>query len=91
MKDITLKKANTINWEEPETDERDKIENTTKLNLSKIQEPRGNDDLVDNDTDLEHVPVHDTKEVANKINKNLLLWLLITNKIKKWMIRVEFR
>ena len=37
--------------------------------MSKIQEPRGYDDLVDTDIELEHGPVHDTKEVENEINK----------------------
>ena len=39
--------------------------------MRKIQEPRGDDDLVDTDIDLEHGPVHDTKEVENTMNKNL--------------------
>ena len=35
--------------------------------MSKIQEPRGDDNIVDTDTELEHDPVHDTKEVENTI------------------------
>ena len=49
----------------------DHIENTTKLNMSNINEPREYDDLVDTDTDLEHGPVNDTEEVKNIINKNV--------------------
>ena len=39
--------------------------------MRNIQQPKGDDNLVDTDTDPEHVPVHDTKEVANKINRDI--------------------
>ena len=39
--------------------------------MSNNQELRDYDDLVDTDTELEHGPVHETKEVENKINKNI--------------------
>ena len=39
--------------------------------MRKIQEPRGDEDLVDIDTNTEHGPVSDTKEMENIINKNL--------------------
>ena len=41
--------------------------------MRKNQELREDDNLVDTDTDteLEHGPVHDTKEVRNIINKNI--------------------
>ena len=39
--------------------------------MSKAQEPRGDDELVDTNTGLEHGPDHDTKDVENTINKNL--------------------
>ena len=39
--------------------------------MRKIKEPRGDDDLVDTDTESENGPVRDTKEVANTINKNI--------------------
>ena len=37
--------------------------------MRKIQEPRGDEDFVDTDIDPEHGNVHDTKEVANTIEK----------------------
>ena len=61
-----------MSLEESETDERDQIENSTKLNMSNNQELRDYDDLVDTDTELEHGPVHDTEEVEKTINKNVI-------------------
>ena len=57
--------------EEWETDEGDQIENQKISNMIKIWEPREDDNLVDTDTESEDGPVHDTKKVENKINKNL--------------------
>ena len=70
---IQKKQANEMNLESSETDERDQIENPTKSNMSKIQEPRGDGGLVDTDTELEHGSVHDIKEVGNKMKKILPL------------------
>ena len=39
--------------------------------MRKIQEPRGDDDPLDTDTDLKDGPVHDTKEEANTFDKNI--------------------
>ena len=39
--------------------------------MSKVQEPRGDDNIVDTNFDPEHGHVRDTKRVANTINKNL--------------------
>ena len=39
--------------------------------MRKIQEPRGDEYLLDTDTEQEHGPVNDTKDVENKINKNI--------------------
>ena len=39
--------------------------------MSKVQEPRGDDNIVDTDNDPEHGTIHDTKEVENINNKNL--------------------
>ena len=47
---IKTKVNNTI-LEESETDERHQIENLIISNMRKIKEPRGDDDLVDTDTE----------------------------------------
>ena len=41
--------------------------------MSKIQEPRGDDNIVDTNTELEYDPVHDTKEVEIQLKYILLL------------------
>ena len=57
VKDIIYpKKANKMNLEESETDERDQIENRTKLNMRNVHEPRENENLEDTDIDMEYGP-----------------------------------
>ena len=73
--------------EEPETDERDQIENPTKSNMRKIQELRADENLVDADTDLEYDHVHDIKEAENTINKDLTTVIAENSQDKKLMTK----
>ena len=74
---------NEMDSEESETNERDQIENPTKLNMCNIQELSEDEDLEDTDTDLEHGTVHDTKEVDKMINKNLTIVITENRQDKK--------
>ena len=42
-----------------------------KLNTGEIKEPGSDDNIVDTDTETEHGLLHDTKEVEDKIPKDL--------------------
>ena len=68
---VLERKANEIILEESCTDEIYQIENTTIFNSINNQESRGNDDLVDTDTNMEHDNFHDTEESENNTNKNI--------------------
>ena len=74
---------NEMDSEESETNERDQIENPTKLNMCNIKELSEDEDLEDTDTDLEHGPVHDTKEADKMINKNLTIVITENRQDKK--------
>ena len=50
--------------------------------MSKVQEPRGDDNIVDTDNDTEHGLIHDTKEVEN-INKNNITTVISENRQDK--------
>ena len=76
-----------MNLEESETDERDQIENPTKLNMSNNQELRYYDNLVDTDTELEHGTVNDTEEVGKSINKNVTTVIAENEQDEKSMIQ----
>ena len=51
--------------------------------MSNIQKLREDDYIEDNDTDLEHGNVHDTKEAEKKINKNVTIVMTENRQDKK--------